>query len=144
MSRIDTAPSPSPAWRPPARTSLETTPEKTSETTWRTDEILVGILQHAAGLVLVLAAWVLVFTDHARAAGSALLPGLLIVTLYGANQIRFRVVLERVVLLVGIWTLVAPWVLHFAAHDGATWAHVVLGSVAIATALTLLRIARRP
>jgi SPW repeat len=144
MSRIDTAPSPSPAWRPPARTSLETTSETTSETTWRTDEILVGILQHAAGLVLVLAAWVLVFTDHARAAGSALLPGLLIVTLYGANQIRFRAVLERVVLLVGIWTLVAPWVLHFAAHDGATWAHVVLGSVAIATALTLLRIARRP
>lgn len=144
MSRIDTAPSPSPAWRTPARATLETTSETTSETTWRTDEILVGILQHAAGLVLVLAAWVLVFTDHARAAGSALLPGLLIVTLYGANQIRFRAVLERVVLLVGIWTLVAPWVLHFAAHDGATWAHVVLGSVAIATALTLLRIARRP
>ena len=144
MSRIDTAPSPSPAWRTPARATLETTSETTSETTWRTDEILVGILQHAAGLVLVLAAWVLVFTDHARAAGSALLPGLLIVTLYGANQIRFRAVLERGVLLVGIWTLVAPWVLHFAAHDGATWAHVVLGSVAIATALTLLRIARRP
>ncbi|MBE7196691.1 SPW repeat protein [Methylobacterium sp. A49B] len=116
----------------------------TPSPTWRTEEILVGILQHAAGVALLLAAWVLVFTDHARAAGSALVPGLLIITLYGVNQIRFRAVLERAVLLVGAWTLVAPWALGFAANDGATWAHVALGSVAIATAVALLRIARRP
>ena len=111
--------------------------------TWRTDEIALGILQHASGAALALAAWVLVFTDHARAAASALLPGLLIVTLYGANQIRFRAVLERAVLIVGAWAVVAPWVLGFAANDGATWAHVALGGVAIATAATWLRIARR-
>lgn len=50
-----------------------------SSPTWRTQEILIGGLQHAAGVALVLGAWVLVFTDHARAAGSALLPGLFIV-----------------------------------------------------------------
>ncbi|KZC00843.1 MULTISPECIES: SPW repeat protein [Methylobacterium] len=116
----------------------------TSSPTWRTQEILIGGIQHAAGVALLLAAWVLVFTDHARAAGSALLPGLLIVTLYGANQIRFRAVLERAVLIVGAWTLVAPWALGFAANDGATWSHVALGGVAIATAVALLRIARRP
>ncbi|MEE7504779.1 SPW repeat protein [Methylobacterium sp. C33D] len=116
----------------------------TSSPAWRTQEILIGGLQHAAGVALVLAAWVLVFTDHARAAGSALLPGLLIVTLYGANEVRFRAVLERAVLIVGAWTLVAPWALGFAANDGATWAHVALGGVAIATAIALLRIARRP
>lgn len=116
----------------------------TSSPTWRTQEILIGGLQHAAGVTLVLTAWVLVFTDHARAAGSALVPGLLIVTLYGANQIRFRAVLERAVLIVGAWTLVAPWALGFVANDGATWAHVALGGVAIATAVALLRIARRP
>lgn len=111
--------------------------------TWRTDEIVLGILQHASGVALVLTAWVLVFTDHTRAAASALLPGLLIVMLYGANQLRFQVVLERGVLLVGAWTLAAPWALGFAANDGATWAHVVLGGVAIASAVTWLRIARR-
>lgn len=132
MSRNDPA-----SLSPPAGRTL-------LETTWPTEEILAGLLQHAAGLALVLAAWGLVFTDHARAAGSALLPGLLIVTFYGANRIRFRAVLERAVLLVGVWTLAAPWALGFAAHDGATWAHVVLGGVAIATALTLLRNARRP
>ncbi len=116
----------------------------TPSSTWRTQEILIGGIQHAAGVALLLAAWVLVFTDHARAAGSALLPGLLIVTLYGANQIRFRAVLERAVLIVGAWTLVAPWALGFAANDGATWSHVALGGVAIATAVELLRIARRP
>lgn len=123
MSRVDTA---------------------TSSPAWRTEEILLGIVQHAAGVALVLAAWVLVFTDHTRAAASALVTGLLIVTLYGVNQIRFRAVVERGVLLVGAWTLVAPWALGFAANDGATWAHVVLGGVAIASAATWLRIARAP
>lgn len=123
MSRVDTA---------------------TSSPAWRMEEILLGIVQHAAGVALVLAAWVLVFTDHTRAAASALVPGLLIVALYGANQIRFRAVVERGVLLVGAWTLVAPWALGFAANDGATWSHVVLGGVAIASAATWLRIARVP
>ncbi|KAA0113162.1 hypothetical protein CIW48_29935 [Methylobacterium sp. P1-11] len=124
MTRMNAAPSPSP--------------------TWRTDEILLGILQHTAGIALILTAWMLAVTDQARAAGSAVLPGLLIVMLYGANQIRFQAVLERVILLVGLWTLVAPWALRFAANDGATWAHVALGSVAVATALSLVRMARRP
>lgn len=55
-----------------------------------------------------LTAWMLAVSDQARAAGSAVLPGLLIVMLYGANQIRVRAVLERVILPVGLWTLVAP------------------------------------
>lgn len=123
MSRVDTA---------------------TSSPTWRTEEILLGIVQHAAGVALVLAAWVLVFTGHTRAAASALVPGLLIVALYGVNQIRFRAVVERAVLLVGAWTLVAPWAFGFAANDGATWSHMVLGGAAIVSAATWLRIARMP
>ena len=50
----------------------------------------------------------LAVSDRVRAAGSAVLPGLLIVMPYGANQIRVRAVLERVILPVGLWTLVAP------------------------------------
>ncbi|MHB2205294.1 hypothetical protein [Methylobacterium sp. CM6257] len=61
---------------------------------WRADEILFGFLQHAAGITVVLTASALVLTDHTRAAASALLPGLLIVALYGTNQIRFEAVLE--------------------------------------------------
>jgi len=56
----------------------------------QTVEIPVGIRQHQAGVVLVLAAWGLIFSVHARAAESALLPGLLIVTLYGAHAICGR------------------------------------------------------
>ncbi|SDA33939.1 hypothetical protein SAMN02799622_05646 [Methylobacterium sp. UNC378MF] len=76
--------------------------------TWRTGAILVGILQHTAGIALILTAWMLAVSDRVRAAGSAVLPGLLIVMPYGANQIRVRAVLERVILPVGLWTLVAP------------------------------------
>ena len=112
-----------------------------SPPTWRTDEILVGGLQYAAGVALMMTARVLAFTDHVRAAGSALLPGLRIVALYGADQIRFRAVLERAVLIGGAGTLVAPWTIGLADNDGATWAHVALGLVASATAVALLRIA---
>lgn len=110
---------------------------------WRTDEILLGALQHAAGAALVLAAWVLLLIDQGRAGASALLPGLLIFGLSTANQLRFRAVLERAVALTGAWTVLAPWMLGFAANDVATWAHVTLGGVALASALAWLNLARK-
>ena len=85
---------------------------------WRTDEILVGVLQHAVGTALVLAACVLVYTDfNGRAAASALLSGLLVSALTRANQIRFRAVFEQGVALIGAWTVLAPWMLGFVAYD---------------------------
>lgn len=110
---------------------------------WRTDGILLGALQHAAGAALVLAAWVLLLIDQGRAGASALLPGLLIFGLSTANQLRFRAVLERAVALTGAWTVLAPWMLGFAANDVATWAHVTLGGVALASALAWLNLARK-
>lgn len=109
---------------------------------WRTDEILVDVLQNAAGTALVLAAWVLVFADQGRVASSALAPGLLILAITGINQIRFRPILARGVALVGAWTVLAPFLLGFAANDAATWAHVTLGSVAAAAATVRLRFLR--
>lgn len=110
---------------------------------WRTDEILLGALQHAAGVALVLAAWILILVDLGRPGASALLPGLLVLGLSTANQLRFRVVLERAIALTGAWTLLAPWMLGFAANDVATWAHVTLGCVILASALASLRLARK-
>jgi len=110
---------------------------------WRTDEILLGVLQHAAGTALVLAAWVLILADHGHAAATALLPGLLIFALSGANQIRFHAVFEQAVALAGAWTMLAPWALGFAANDIATWAHVTLGGVTLASALAWLKVARK-
>lgn len=111
---------------------------------WRTDEILLGALQHAAGAALVLAAWVLLLIDQGRPGASALLPGMLISGLSAANQLRFRAVLERAVALAGAWTVLAPWMLGFAANDLATWAHVTLGGVTLASALAWLKLARKP
>ena len=75
---------------------------------------------------------------------SALLPGLLVFGLSTANQLRFRAVLERAIALIGAWTLLAPWMLGFAANDVATWAHVTLGGVSLASALAWLKLARKP
>lgn len=109
---------------------------------WRTDELLVGAAQHIAGTALVLAAWLLVFTGHDAAAASALLPGLVILALTAANQIRHRAAGERAVAIAGAWTVLAPWLIGFAANDAATWAHLAFGGMALACAITWLRIAR--
>ncbi len=122
-----------------SRTDLRVAP---SPPEWRTDEILADVLQHVAGTALVLAAWVLVFADQGRAASSAIAPGLLILALTGINQIRFRPLLARGVALVGAWTVLAPFLLKFAANDAATWAHVTLGGVAAAAATVRLRLVR--
>ncbi|POR42413.1 SPW repeat protein [Methylobacterium sp. V23] len=124
-----------------ARSHLHAHP---SPSGWRTDEILLGTLQHAAGAALVLAAWVLLLIDQGRPGASALLPGLLIFGLSAANQLRFRAVLERAVALAGAWTVLAPWMLGFAANDLATWAHVTLGGVTFVSALAWLKLARKP
>ena len=107
----------------------------------RADEIQIDVLQHAAGMALVLAAWVMVFADQGRAAFFALLPGLLILVLTGYNRIRFRPALEKAVVLVGAWTVLTPFLFGFAANDAATWAHVVAGAVTVAVAATRLKIA---
>jgi len=106
-------------------------------------EILLGILQHT---------WRRTSADGVVAGLHwsylpdvfALLPGLLIVTLYGANQICFRAVLEQTIRLVGAWTIVAPWALGFAANEGALWAHVTSGSLAMMSAATWLKSERQP
>ena len=51
---------------------------------------------------------------------------------------------EHAVALVGAWTILAPWVLGFAANDAATWTHAILGCVAIGSALAWLKVARKP
>lgn len=90
---------------------------------------------------MVLAASVLVLSDsHGRAAASALLSGLLVSALTRANQIRFRIVFERVVTLAGAWTVLAPWMLGFAANNFATWSHVTLGGITVVAAVTWLKV----
>ncbi|MGH1570420.1 SPW repeat protein [Methylobacterium sp. P31] len=111
---------------------------------WRTDEILLGVAQNAVGSALVLAAWALAIVDQDRAAASALLPGLLIFGLSAAGQIRFRAAIEQAIALIGTWVILAPWTLGFAANDAGTWAHVILGGLALATAAATLRRAGTP
>ncbi|AWB24998.1 hypothetical protein DA075_20805 [Methylobacterium currus] len=108
----------------------------------RTDEILLAALQHAAGTALLVAAWVLIVAGHARAAASALPPGLMVLVLSGIDPARIRPAIERAVVILGGGTVLAPWLFGFAANDAATWAHVVLGAVAAGSAATRLRLAR--
>ncbi len=71
------------------------------QTSWRTDEILLGGLQYAGGIALVMTAWVMVVAaDHAWAAGSSSYQACSSSRLYGANQIRSRAVARKARLLI--------------------------------------------
>ena len=49
---------------------------------------------------------------------------------------------EWVNLAVGVWVLIAPWVLAFTPQTGATWNHIIVGLVVAADAIWVM--AQRP
>lgn len=97
---------------------------------------------HAVGSALVLAAWALAIMGPGPGGLVGAPPGFQIFGLSAASQVRFRTVLEQAIALLGIWTIVAPWALGFAANDAATWTHMVLGALAFAATAASLRRAR--
>ena len=91
-----------------------------------------------AGLALALSPWLLDFTAVAAAAWNAWLVGAAIALLAIWDLFSFSKVQERIIGLLGLWAIVAPWVLGFADLSSATAVHVVLGLItAVVAAGTL-------
>lgn len=83
-----------------------------------------------AGLGLALSPWLLDFGAVAVAAWNAWLVGAAIALLATWDLVSFSRVQERIIGVLGLWAVVAPWVLGFGDLGSATAAHVVLGLVA--------------
>jgi hypothetical protein len=103
-----------------------------SPSDWRSDELLFGVVLHAVGSALVLAASTLAIMGPGPGGLAGAPPGFLIFGLSAASQVRFRTVLEQAIAPLRVWTIVVPWELGFAANDAATWTHTVLGALAFA------------
>ncbi len=102
--------------------------------TWkeRKDKGGIDIVNLVLGAILFLGPWLFGFADQQQAAWNAWITGAVMVALAAAAIFAFAEWEEWVNLVVGLWALVAPWVLGFAGHASATWSHVVVGLVVAA------------
>jgi SPW repeat len=95
------------------------------------------------GAVLFVSPWIFGF-DAGRASENATIAGIVIAVLAIAALAAFAVWEEWLNLIVGLWTLVSPWVLGFQGTTAMT-VHVVIGAaVAILAAVELWLLSQIP
>ena len=109
---------------------------KTVTTRWQDSANLV------LGVWLILSPWLLQFAANAGALWNAVVVGVIIAVLALAALIEFREWEEWAGMVLGVWLVVSPWVLGFAATGAvvetgavaATWNFIVVGLLTIALA----------
>ena len=91
------------------------------------------VVNACLGAVLFLMPWLFDLGSTA-AAWNAGIVGVVIVVLSIAAIVRFAQWEEWINLVLGLWVVVSPWVLGFAAMATAMWGHVVIGLAIVALA----------
>lgn len=86
------------------------------------------------GALLFISPWVLSYTGRDLAAWSAWIGGVVVAILAIAALVRFAEWEEWINVALGVWLVIAPWVLGFSAVAAAMWSHVILGVVIAALA----------
>ena len=86
------------------------------------------------GLLLFIAPWALGFVASAAAAWNAWIVGALAVAVAVVALFQSARWLPWAYVVLGLWAIVAPWALGFAATTDAMYAHVIAGLVLAAVA----------
>lgn len=92
------------------------------------------IVNIVAGLGLLLSPWYLSYTGETSAAWNAWIVGAVVALIAIGALVAFREYEEWANLVLGLWSIVAPWALGFATATAAVWAHVIAGIVIAALA----------
>jgi len=109
-----------------------------------TNARLCDVANLILGAFLFLSPWIFGF-EAGVASQNAHVAGIVIAVLAIAALAAFAVWEEWLNLLVGLWTLVAPWVLGFQGNATATTIHVIVGAiVAVLAAVELWIMYRHP
>ena len=87
------------------------------------------IVNVVAGLGLLVSPWLFGFAAETYAAWNAWIVGAAIAVIAVAALYAFYEMEEWANLVLGIWALVAPWILDFSTVAAGTWVHVVAGIV---------------
>jgi hypothetical protein len=96
-------------------------------------------------VLLFISPWILGYSAEQFAAGNAWISAIVIAVLAVGALSMFQEWEEWLNLIAGVWVVVAPWVLGFAAIASAMWTHVVIGLlVAAAAAWEIWEVRHRP
>lgn len=108
-------------------------------------ETAIDLVNVVLGLCLVFAPWALGFTSEMAATRNAWIVGAAIALIALGALFAFREWEEWVNLALGVWAILAPWLLGFATVAAALYAHVIIGLIAgVLAALDLWMIRNRP
>jgi len=95
-------------------------------------------------ILLIASPWILAF-PAGTVTYNAVIAGLIIGVVAIAALFAFAQWEEWVNLVLGLWVIASPFVLHFTSDVGALWTHVVIGlAVAVLAAIELWTTARPP
>ncbi|UUP19541.1 SPW repeat protein [Nitratireductor thuwali] len=91
-----------------------------------------------AGLGLLLSPWYLGYTAETHAAWNAWIVGAAVTLIALAALLAFHQLEEWANVVLGLWAVIAPWVIGFSAIASAMWVHVIAGLVvAVLAAISL-------
>ena len=108
-------------------------------------ETAIDLVNVVLGLCLVFAPWALGFTSEMAPTRNAWIVGAAIALIALGALFAFREWEEWVNLALGVWAILAPWLLGFATVAAALYAHVIIGLiVGVLAALDLGMIRNRP
>lgn len=108
-------------------------------------ETAIDLVNVVLGLCLVFGPWALGFTSEMAATRNAWIVGAAIALIALGALFAFREWEEWVNLALGVWAILAPWLLGFATVAAALYAHVIIGLiVGVLAALDLWMIRNRP
>lgn len=98
-----------------------------------------------AGLGLLLSPWYLGYTAETYAAWNAWIVGAVVTLIAVAALYAFHQAEEWINVVLGLWAVIAPWVVGFSAVVSAMWVHVIAGLVvAVLAAISLWFTTNRP
>lgn len=87
-----------------------------------------------AGVALVLSPWLFGYAAESTAMWSAWVAGAVMTLIAAGAVVAFHQYEEWANLVLGLWTIAAPWALGFAGIAAAMWSHVLAGVVVAALA----------
>lgn len=114
------------------------------ETSWRIRANPQDWISLVCAALLFLTPWAFKFTGDMGVARTAWISGVVVAAFAIAALLQFAEWEEWVTVILGLWVIVAPWVIGFTAMSSVTAAFVILGAVIALSSISEIWMIHRP